>query len=111
VRCAEGVIWFEFKQICETARSHADYIELSRCYHTVMVSDIPPLQAKDDAAVRRFISLVDEFYERHVKLMITAAVELEALYQGSLLSFEFKRTLSRLQEMQSHDYLAKEHLA
>jgi len=109
-RCAEGVIWFEFKQICETARSHADYIELSRCYHTVMVSNIPQLETKDDSAARRFISLVDEFYERNVKLMITAAVELEALYQGSQLSFEFKRTLSRLQEMQSTEYLAKEHL-
>lgn len=109
-RCAEGVIWFQFKQICETARSHADYIEISRCYHTVMVSEIPQLQAKDDAAARRFISLVDEFYERHVKLMITASVELEVLYQGKQLAFEFKRTLSRLQEMQSHDYLAREHL-
>jgi len=110
VRCAEGVVWFEFAQICETARNHSDYIELSRCYHTVMVSQIPKLEAKDDAATRRFISLVDEFYERNVKLMITAEAELEALYQGKQLAFEFKRTLSRLQEMQSHDYLASEHL-
>ena len=110
VRCAEGVVWFEFSQICETARSHSDYIEISRCYHTVMVSEIPPLEAKDDAATRRFISLVDEFYERNVKLMITAEVELETLYRGKQLAFEFKRTLSRLQEMQSHDYLASEHL-
>ncbi len=111
VRSAEGVIWFSFAQICETARSQTDYIELSRCYQTVMVSDIPKLSTKDDAAVRRFISLVDEFYERNVNLMITAAVELESLYTGELLAFEFKRTLSRLQEMQSHDYLALEHLA
>ncbi|WP_196141127.1 cell division protein ZapE [Aliikangiella sp. G2MR2-5] len=111
IRLAEGVVWFDFKAICETARSHSDYIELSRCYHTVMVSDIPQLEAKDDSAARRFISLVDEFYERNVKLMITAAVELEELYVGSQLAFEFKRTLSRLQEMQSHDYLAKQHLA
>ncbi len=111
VRNAEGVIWFSFAQICQTARSHADYIEISRCYHTVMVSEIPQLAAKDDSAARRFISLVDEFYERNVKLMITAEVELEALYIGKQLSFEFKRTLSRLQEMQSKDYLAKEHLA
>jgi len=111
VRLAEGVVWFSFAQICETARSHADYIELSRCYHTVMVSDIPQLDAKDDSAARRFISLVDEFYERNVKLMITASVEMEDLYIGKQLAFEYKRTLSRLQEMQSHDYLAKEHLA
>ncbi|MCF6193201.1 MAG: AFG1 family ATPase [Kangiellaceae bacterium] len=110
-RCAEGVVWFSFKEICESARSQTDYIGISRCYQTVMVSDIPQLAAKDDAAVRRFISLVDEFYERHVNLMITASVELEELYLGELLAFEFKRTLSRLQEMQSHDYLALEHLA
>ena len=111
IRCAEGVIWFSFKEICQTARSQTDYIELSRCYQTVMVSEIPQLDAKDDAATRRFISLVDEFYERHVNLMITASVQLEELYVGQLLAFEFKRTLSRLQEMQSHDYLALEHLA
>ncbi len=111
IRCAEGVIWFSFEAICETARSQTDYIEISRCYQTVMVSDIPQLESKDDSAMRRFISLVDEFYERHVNLMITAAVELEDLYTGQLLAFEFKRTLSRLQEMQSHDYLALEHLA
>jgi cell division protein ZapE len=111
VRCAEGVIWFSFEDICQTARSQTDYIEISRCYQTVMVSEIPQLESKDDSAARRFISLVDEFYERHVNLMITAEVELEELYVGSLLAFEFKRTLSRLQEMQSLDYLALEHLA
>ncbi|TQV89884.1 cell division protein ZapE [Aliikangiella coralliicola] len=111
VRCAEGVVWFRFSDICETARSHTDYIELSRCYHTVIVSEIPQLESKDDSAARRFISMVDEFYERNVKLMLTAAVRLEELYLGNQLAFEFKRTLSRLQEMQSHDYLAKEHLA
>jgi len=111
VRCAQGVVWFEFAEICETARSQTDYIEISRCFQTVMVSNIPQLASKDDAAARRFISLVDEFYERHVNLMITAAVTLEVLYVGQRLAFEFKRTLSRLQEMQSKEYLALEHLA
>jgi len=111
VRCAEGIVWFSFKEICESARSQTDYIEISRCYQTVIVSEIPQLETKDNSATRRFISLVDEFYERHVNLMITAEVELEDLYTGTQLSFEFKRTLSRLQEMQSHDYLALEHLA
>ncbi len=111
IRCAEGVVWFSFHAICETARSHSDYIEISRCYHTVIVSEVPAMETKDDSAARRFISLVDEFYERNVKLMLTAQVELESLYSGNQLAFEFKRTLSRLQEMQSHDYLAKEHLA
>jgi len=111
IRCAQGVVWFKFAEICETARSQTDYIELSRCFQTVMVSDIPQLASKDDAATRRLISLVDEFYERHVNLMITAAVPLEALYSGQRLAFEFKRTVSRLQEMQSKQYLALEHLA
>ncbi len=111
LRCAEGIIWFSFKEICETARSNSDYIEISRCYQTVIVSDIPQMVAKDDAAARRFISLVDEFYDRHVNLIITAAVDLEFLYVGRQLAFEFKRTLSRLQEMQSTNYLALEHLA
>jgi len=110
-RCAEGVVWFEFAEICETPRSHADYIELSRCYHTVFVTKVPQLQAKDDAAARRFISLVDEFYERNVKLLMTCAVPLDAIYQGEQLAFEFQRTLSRLEEMQSKDYLEREHLA
>ncbi|MFT6734851.1 MAG: cell division protein ZapE [Polaribacter sp.] len=111
IRCAEGIVWFSFNEICETARSQTDYIEISRSYQTVIVSEIPQLETKDDSAARRFISLVDEFYDRHVNLMITASVELEELYTGTQLSFEFKRTLSRLQEMQSHDYLALEHLA
>ncbi len=110
LRCAEGVVWFDFAEICETPRSQRDYIEISRCYHTVMVSQIPTLQSKDEAAARRFISLVDEFYERNVKLMITADVVLEGIYQGKQLTFEFKRTLSRLQEMQSHEYLGQEHI-
>jgi len=111
LRCAQGVVWFEFAEICESARSQTDYIEISRCFQTVMVSNIPQLESKDDAATRRFISLVDEFYERHVNLMITAAVPLEILYVGQRLAFEFKRAFSRLQEMQSKEYLALEHLA
>lgn len=111
VRVGEGVVWFKFSEICETPRSQNDYIEISRCYNTVMISEVPRLESKDEAAARRFISLVDEFYERRVKLMLTAEVELESIYNGQLLGFEFKRTLSRLQEMQSLSYLAEEHLA
>ncbi len=110
VRLAEGVVWFSFDAICNTPRSHADYIELSRCFQTVLVSDMPQLSNDHNDAMRRFISLVDEFYERNVKLIIAAAVPMEQLYVGTGLAFEFKRTLSRLQEMQSHDYLAKPHL-
>lgn len=107
---ADGIIWFDFPELCETARSQYDYMELSKCYHTVLLSNVTQMgQTRDDVA-RRFIALVDEFYERHVKLIVSAAVPMEQLYTEGILSFEFKRCLSRLQEMQSHDYLAKQHL-
>lgn len=111
VQATDGVLHATFSQLCQTARSQNDYIELSRIYHTVLLADVKQMNATIDDAARRFIALVDEFYERHVKLIISAEVELEALYAGGLLEFEFKRCQSRLIEMQSHDYLAKEHLA
>ena len=107
---ADGIVWFSFSELCETARSQYDYMELSRCYHTVLVCNVTAMGQHNDDVARRFLALVDEFYERHVKLIMSAAVPLEDLYQGGLLSFEFKRCLSRLQEMQSRDYLASEHL-
>lgn len=110
VKRADGVVWFDFKEICQSDRSAADYIEISRLYHSVLISDMRQLDNEKNDAARRFISLVDEFYERHVKLIISAAVPLSDLYTGSALSFEFERTESRLIEMQSRDYLALEHL-
>lgn len=110
IREAEGVIQFSFHTLCETARSQRDYMEISRCYHTVLLSSVKQMGANSDDAARRFIALVDEFYERHVKLIISAEVPLEALYAEGRLSFEFKRCRSRLLEMQSHEYLSREHL-
>jgi cell division protein ZapE len=107
---ADGVVWFGFDQLCETARSQYDYMELSRCYHTVLLSGVKTMGRQNDDVARRFIALVDEFYERHVKLIISAEAELEQLYQDGILNFEFRRCVSRLQEMQSRDYLAKPHL-
>jgi len=107
---AEGTVWFDFSAVCATPRSAADYIELSRLYHSVMLSNVPQMDDAINDQSRRFISLVDEFYERNVKLIISAEVPLDNLYQGKSLAFEFKRTESRLQEMGSFDYLAKEHL-
>ncbi|MBV7297939.1 cell division protein ZapE [Enterovibrio paralichthyis] len=110
VREAEGVVHFDFATLCDSPRSQSDYIELARLYHTVLLAGVPQMGlAKDDAA-RRFLAMVDEFYERHVKLIISAEVPLPLLYTDGRLNFEFKRCISRLKEMQSHDYLALEHL-
>ena len=110
VQESDGVVHFEFATLCESARSQGDYMELSRLYHTVLMANVTQMGAENDDSTRRFIALVDEFYERNVKLIMSAEVALENLYTDGRLSFEFKRCLSRLQEMQSHDYLASEHL-
>lgn len=108
---ADDVVMFDFGVLCGGPRSQNDYMEISRLYHAVLVSGVRQMSEKNDDIARRFIALVDEFYERHVKLIMSAEVPLNELYVGGRLSFEFKRTISRLQEMQSHDYLAREHLA
>lgn len=111
VRASDGVIWFDFAAVCDGPRSQDDYIELSKLYKTVLVSDVPQFDAKLENQARRFIALVDEFYDRRVKLILSADAPLEALYRGNRLSHEFERTRSRLAEMQSHDYLAAAHRA
>lgn len=109
-RCTEDVVWFEFRELCEGPRSAADYIEIARCYHAVFLSGIPVLDARADDAARRFVTLVDEFYDRGVKLFVSAASdEPGALYRGERLRLEFRRTVSRLHEMQGRDYLARPH--
>lgn len=107
---AEGVVYFDFENLCKGARSQLDYIEIARIYHTVLLCDVPQMQAESDDAARRFIAMVDEFYERNVKLIISAQVPLASLYKSGRLSFEFKRCRSRLEEMQSLEYLALAHL-
>ncbi len=109
-RCrADDVGWFEFAELCDGPRSQNDYIELSRLFHAVLISGVPQFTPDTDDQARRFINLVDEFYDRNVKLVLAAAAPLEGLYAGGRLGFEFQRTVSRLQEMQSHEYLAREH--
>jgi cell division protein ZapE len=111
VRCrADGIAWFEFAAICGGPRSPADYIEIARSFHTVLISGIPQFAAEQDNEARRFIALVDEFYERNVKLILSAAVPIHTLYDGGRLAFEFRRTTSRLEEMGSQAYLAAPHL-
>ncbi len=109
-RRADGVAWFDFADLCDGARAAADYIQLAREYHAVLLSRVPQLTPDNEDAARRFINLVDEFYDRGVKLLIAAAVPQDQLYVGRKLRFEIKRTYSRLREMQSEEYLARPHL-
>jgi len=109
-RClADDVAWFDFGELCDGPRSQNDYIELARIFHAVLLSGVPRFNADLDDQARRFINLVDEFYDRNVKMVITAQVPLFELYAGGRLEFEFQRTISRMQEMQSYQYLAREH--
>ncbi len=110
-RCAKGVAWFDFRDICDGPRSQQDYIEIARWYPTVIVSNIPVLTADQENQARRFVALVDEFYDRKVKLMVSAAAAIGSLYTGPKLAFEFQRTTSRLIEMQSTAYLHAPHLS
>jgi len=109
VATSEGVGWFTFAELCEAPRSPADYIELARRFNTIVLSGVPQLGEGSNDPARRFIHLVDELYDRQVNLILTAAVAMESLYVGERLTFEFQRTTSRLVEMQTHDYLAREH--
>nr|WP_183330086.1 cell division protein ZapE [Halomonas campaniensis] len=108
-RLHDDVVWFEFRELCDGPRSQNDYIELAREFHSVLVSNVTRMSGATDDQARRFINMVDEFYDRGVKLLMSAEVPAEALYADGRLEFEFQRTLSRLQEMQSHEYLALPH--
>ncbi len=109
-RCvADDVAWFEFAELCDGPRSQNDYIELARIFHAVLLSGVPRFTPGRDDQARRFINLIDEFYDRNVKMVIAAEVPLLELYGGGRLQFEFQRTISRLQEMQSYEYLTREH--
>ncbi|RYG65494.1 cell division protein ZapE, partial [bacterium] len=101
--------WFTFAALCEGPRGQEDYIEIARLHHTVFVSDVPRLDATRDDAARRFIGLIDELYDRNVKLVMSAAAEPTALYAGERLAATFARTASRLIEMRSDGYLGHAH--
>lgn len=105
----DDIVWFDFYALCDGPRSQHDYIVLAREYHTVLISGVPLLDGRNDDQARRFIYLVDEFYDRSVKLIISAARPIEQLYGNGKLQFEFTRTVSRLLEMQSREYLAQPH--
>ncbi|MDH3689688.1 MAG: cell division protein ZapE [Gammaproteobacteria bacterium] len=106
----DGMVWIEFERICGDGRSQNDYIELAKCFHTIFVSAIPVLGPEQDDQARRFISLVDELYDRNVNLIVSAQTSPPKLYTGTRLAAAFERTISRLLEMQSMEYLARRHL-
>jgi cell division protein ZapE len=116
---ARGVACFDFRELCDGPRGKADYIELARRYHTVLISDVPRFHARDSDILRRFVWLVDEFYDRRVKLILSAAVRPEDLvvaadesdkFQANLNASLRERLVSRLTEMQTRDYLSQPHL-
>jgi len=109
-RHAAGVAWFDFSELCVGPRSKADYIELARRFHTIVLSGVLPFDQQSLAQARRFLWMLDEFYDRRVKLILSAATPLAQLGSSDLLDGEFQRALSRLAEMQTHAYLAQAHL-
>jgi cell division protein ZapE len=109
VRAGHGAVWFDFADLCGGPRSADDYIEIAREFQSVLVSGVPLLDTLQDDAARRFVALVDEFYDRNVKLIVAAAAPPLELYRGTRLTQIFERTASRLVEMQSEAYLAREH--
>ena len=106
---SDGIVWFHFTALCEGPRSAADYIEIARDFHTVLLSGIPRFDGSNEESARRFVYLIDELYDRHVNLLLSAQADALSLYQGQRLQREFERTGSRLVEMQSTEYLALEH--
>ena len=105
-RRAGGVVWFDFKQLCGGPRSQNDYLELATQFHTLMLSGVPQMSPRNASEARRFTWLVDVLYDRRVKLILSAETAPEALYTEGPLAHEFPRTVSRLHEMQSAEYLA-----
>lgn len=108
-RHADDVVWFDFRELCDGPRSQNDYIELAREYHAIIISNVPVMDTNSDDRARRFVNMIDEFYDRCVKVILSAEAPIHELYKGGSLSFEFERTESRLLEMQSHDYLEQAH--
>lgn len=109
VNHADDVVWFGFRTLCDGPRSQNDYIELAREFHAVIISNVPVMDGEKEDQARRFINLIDVFYDHNVKLIISAEAAITDLYTGGRLKFEFERTESRLLEMQSREYLEAPH--
>jgi cell division protein ZapE len=106
-RRAGGIVWFDFSMICGGPRSYTDYVDLTRRFHTIMVSNIPEMGPRQAAESRRFTWLIDVLYDARVKMIMSAAVPADQLYTAGVLVNEFARTVSRIEEMQTLDYLAQ----
>jgi len=111
VRYGDGIVWFDFEALCDQPRGTIDYIEIARCFHTVFIANVPRMGEEDKDKAARFIRLVDVLYDHSVNLVVSANAAPAELYDSSSrLSFDFTRTASRLEEMRSHEYLARSHL-
>lgn len=104
VRYSDNCIWFTFDVLCRGPRSSGDYLDIAKKYKTVILSDIPILNEGEEGPARRFLNLIDAFYDLHVHLILSSSVMIENMYQGDLLQFEFKRALSRLHEMRNQSW-------
>jgi cell division protein ZapE len=109
ILCADDVIWFDFHELCQTHRSAHDYIEIAERFNTVLLSNIPIFNEQDDAAAKRFIHLIDAIYDHNVNFLASAIAEPKNLYCGERMKFAFDRTISRLTEMDTGQYLKLEH--
>jgi cell division protein ZapE len=109
-RSADGVGWFDFRTLCDADRGAPDYLAIARRFHTVFLSDIEKLTPKRRDIAARFVTLIDSLYEHKCKVICSAEAAPEKLYPAGDGAFEFQRTVSRLMEMQSEDYLAAPHL-
>jgi cell division protein ZapE len=108
--CSEDTIWFSFNELCKTSRSQNDYLEISRLFRTLILTEIEQMNDLTDDTAKRFILLIDVLYDHRVILICSASVIVDQLYQGKKLAFEFERTVSRLIEMQSEQYLTQLHM-
>jgi cell division protein ZapE len=111
IKLCDDIIWLTFDQLCVQPRSQNDYLELAYEFHGLIISNVPCLKVGMEDQARRFVNLVDVCYDANLKVIMSAEVPLLELYAGGQLDFVFRRTLSRLQEMQSHEYLAKGHVS
>jgi len=106
LKYSDNCAWFEFDVLCRGPRSVSDYIQLAVRFDVLIVSAVPVLHEELESSARRFLNLIDELYDREIRLVLSSHVPLERLYQGEKLNFEFQRAASRLYQMQTRAYLA-----